>query len=1067
MYDNPLLTALFDEKASTPSNRLTQLRSLFNTNARFIIVVPCTPRAIQIDPNLLYQDFYLLSHIIQVPQGLKDFRKGLEADTFNSTCSLQLTENAVTPMKGFPENSRPIRILTTYQWNPGVPYVSSERWMSIVEVDGLLVPSDTPRRFLGLSNGGEVSQPSEHMLALGLRAAPSRPPCSEQVQLEEHKEFDQIIGQKKARRAKASAILGPLLQGFKPAEYSDVESLAAAFKEMVRKGVDEISQAFNLTDIRDALWDYFEYQTHGSVMFRLIELQTELSLCEMKPSLQHLDLGQVELPDRTSAYRVLVEQTGMKINGFDNASTIKEAAQVLMDSIGFLAAGNGRPVSADSLIGLLLISLLKSSYQYTDLIPTYIRHFSRPEVNTDAGRLGYSILTMESVMYQMRQDYERLSTLSDANRQYWDSLSSYTDDVSRLKDAIESAAAVSESVLMSCSDNSSVLFYAVKHYPPAMLKYLLRKFSHVFSPDFVLKDRDRSGRTLLQYAVELGNKQATDLLLEVIVENFSEGVQWRYFNSLDDKKQAVGHALYNNDTLVTKIGHLIDWEQKNNHGLTPLLVLSSCYDHPDYENLLSLAISKWLAQRKGKASLYGQIDNKGNSLLHIINPKTAAIINKIAKINGCNLDYRNNKGRTPLMIAAKYDRDVFVQQLLELDAGIWIVDDSGLTAFDHAKGTSSTLIYNQVTKKSYRKSQGRALKVNVVGTSGLVTIFTKEGRAVHRGFDEFDNLVKNLALNYPHSWVPYSKPDTEIRLDPWKLYRFNLRNFGYHADFFLQILSYHVNFCNSDQLQDFLYSDTHYEAQSVEVKPRRHKEKRQNIDGTNKVSYSDAEINTISTFFQFSIEQLRSFHLLYARLSLCHRKISNSLHSLAYLCMYVWRLHGQFDSRIAYEYARESVRPQLVPRDFGQDISGVTFVCQARVISTLMTALERPITMIEELRESNRVLQEHRDQLGKLGEASTWPIPYFEEKRIKAMQDEEAAIVQERVKIDILTSDISETHFSLASELGSYNQFRTDCTLDFMQTIAEKYLRRDRQLKSILISIKDRLHDLSEWEQAE
>lgn len=170
------------------------------------------------------------------------------------------------------------------------------------------------------------------------------------------------------------------------------------------------------------------------------------------------------------------------------------------------------------------------------------------------------------------------------------------------------------------TDGDSVLMMAVENRQDKALQYLLG-LSEYYSVAFVLDDCNNEGTTLLSAAVQFSNAKTTDILLDWILDNIETKEQIdQYLAKQDSKGRCMAHYLFHQPRLIEAIGYLVPWRLKDKNGQTPVFALCRSYDHDQYREMVDRALlSATQAQEDGEPlHLDEHIDNKGNSLLHII-----------------------------------------------------------------------------------------------------------------------------------------------------------------------------------------------------------------------------------------------------------------------------------------------------------------------------------------------------------------------------------------------------------------------------------------------------------------
>ena len=166
--------------------------------------------------------------------------------------------------------------------------------------------------------------------------------------------------------------------------------------------------------------------------------------------------------------------------------------------------------------------------------------------------------------------------------------------------------------------------------------------------------------------IEESNYEIMDDLVDIILDNATPEEQYMYFNQTDLSGRSVGHYLFHNYKLIAKIGHLIDWELKDNNFHTPLFSLCRCYDHAEYIDIIAAGFD-CVYQKYGEDGIDfdRHVDKSGNTLLHVLLkgiPETRILSNKH---NLINVNQLNLRCLSPLMLYVKYNRLENLKYLLE------------------------------------------------------------------------------------------------------------------------------------------------------------------------------------------------------------------------------------------------------------------------------------------------------------------------------------------------------------------------------------------------------------------
>ncbi|ANB12336.1 hypothetical protein AWJ20_586 [Sugiyamaella lignohabitans] len=365
----------------------------------------------------------------------------------------------------------------------------------------------------------------------------------------------------------------------------------------------------------------------------------------------------------------------------------------------------GPNVNADILVSLLLVVVCRSGLKYLDTDLFYVRNFTYRD--SESGQLGYALLTLEGVLFHIVNEHKQISPLSDQNLRLWQFIkqppnaSTCTETYLRTlskeqtswKTIVRSRSPTGESSLMLAIQNKHMgAFQALLSIDESgnSIDFKDRKKGDtkmVFSKEYLLNDTTDSGTTLLMAAVHTEDKSIINQVLEVFLELEEQDIK-RYLSLSDSWSRSVSHYFFNAPWLIERIGHLICWEQRDQNGQTPLFALCRSYDHADYNYLMTAGFRAWSESVQKlrpdeQPSILDHMDNKGNTLLHIVKDRHA--VEQVLKYDVA-INWPNEKGLTPLMVYSKYSRlsailSLSQQPLIDLER----TDFRGLNALDLAK----------------------------------------------------------------------------------------------------------------------------------------------------------------------------------------------------------------------------------------------------------------------------------------------------------------------------------------------------------------------------------------------
>ena len=357
---------------------------------------------------------------------------------------------------------------------------------------------------------------------------------------------------------------------------------------------------------------------------------------------------------------------------------------------------------------------------------------------------------------------------------------------------------------------------AIQHERPESLRYLL-SLNDYYPTRVILEDANNEGTTLLSAAVQLGHTEIIDIILDFIFRVESESVVVEYLSRQDIRGRSIAHYLFNAPALISRVGQLLPWRQKDRNGQTPLFALCRSYDHSNYRAMVEAGLTAATTSQGDGQPLHldDHIDSKGNTLLHIINDPHIAITMLIH----CDSDVNatNEKKFTSLMVASKYGRLEMVRALFaDPRVDVSAKELRGLTAVELAKDDDvRNRIDDLILFSSPPAADGRVTAVvrSFFVEDGTIRLVVKSGApSVHQNFTvttcrrslaDFENLARLLSLENPSSWLPsISGMRSPFQL-PSKPSRAILRDIQVRLDGFLKIMLAHSTFSTHEMLWEF------------------------------------------------------------------------------------------------------------------------------------------------------------------------------------------------------------------------------------------------------------------------
>lgn len=366
------------------------------------------------------------------------------------------------------------------------------------------------------------------------------------------------------------------------------------------------------------------------------------------------------------------------------------------------------------------------------------------------------------------------------------------------------------------SFGQSVPMMAIQYKRPESLRYLLSL--HDYYPlEVVLEDTNNEGTTLLSAAVQLGHTELMDIILDFVCGAESESILVEYLARQDTRGRSIAHYLFNAPVLISRIGRLLPWQQKDKNGQTPLFALCRSYDHGNYRGMVEAGLAAATsAQADGlPLRLDDHVDSKGNTLLHIVNDPQIAL--RILLHCDSDVNATNDKRFTPLMVASKYGRLEMVRVLFgDPRVDLFAKELRGLTAVELAKDDDiRNRIDDLILFSGQPAADGRLTAVvrSFFVEDATIRLVVKSGApSAHQSFTvttcrrslaDFESLAMLLSLENPASWLPSISGTRSPFQFASKPSRAVLRDIQVRLDAFLKILLSHSTFSTHEMLWEF------------------------------------------------------------------------------------------------------------------------------------------------------------------------------------------------------------------------------------------------------------------------
>ncbi|PRT52931.1 hypothetical protein B9G98_00551 [Wickerhamiella sorbophila] len=1016
MFFSTVIEALFDENVLVPNRTLKQAHGALNGTEIVALISPDMSLSHQIPKDELYQDSYLLAHMVRLGHAKVGAGRQLLAPTFTPNTYVEIRDSSIcfktTSGQKSLDPGKPVGIIDIFCWNPGVSYIGCDRVIFMFILDGLFVPLRKPRQPLFSRLRGLPEQTHAYL------ENPSR---------KEGPELSSVIGKDKTKLKKANACLGELVMSFDEQVPTTAHGVAQLYRELVERSHSSLLELG--IDNKRVLCEWLECHTGYRVFKKLRSLFHGSTFQNNRAKLTCLDVSQVGLPDGIDLAKAdcLVNRVVETYNTILQSTNINEICCVLIrviDSLG--EADLNVPVSADALLGLfLLVALRAQTAEQLDVHLFILRNFSYFRSSLDRGHLGYTLMIAESVVHHIEHSFDELLAHARAAETFWHAIE--TNSIAELEK-------IEDKSIFKARRTGTALFSCINSGNTELANYVLG--CDVLTTHDLVNDRDEQHRTLLIAALK-AESPLVDRLISII-STLSVSEQKAFYQSRDVTRRSVGHCLFHRADLIKRLGPFIDWNANDFTLMSPLLTVAVCYDHQNYDTMLLDSLNA-VTDQDPNASLYGHFDKKCHSLLHLANPQSTELMAKLASMPGYDIAVVDSKLRSALINSLRFNRiklaRFFVQVEPYLDSIFFHVsmahapEGRRLLKLVSERAQSHVAIPDLVQIHSHGKI---CYEFSTPGTDGAV---------ITRTVADFSMLRRILEIKFPLSWLP----TLGLIDDRW----LNNSTLGTSYSFvatevflaYVKCLKSHATIKNSEEFKQFC-TDPKWSGQAVlaqvdsEAKLRHEPvDKQQNL-GSEKTRFFAQESRSIDTFFQFSIEQIQALMQQLTRLASSMQHLLNCYLEETFCQGYVWNEISDL-SLVLFEH----VRP-VVSCIFRQKLQHVYWKprieCASLALNSarIIEVLSVPVAMIKEMNSAQEELEAERAHLAELGSRKIWSLSYFEERRINGMQASEDKISRLRMEISRLMNRICHSQEILASELASFMEFQERTLLDMMQVIA-------------------------------
>ncbi|KAF9876586.1 hypothetical protein CkaCkLH20_05994 [Colletotrichum karsti] len=575
----------------------------------------------------------------------------------------------------------------------------------------------------------------------------------------------------------------------------------------------------------------------------------------------------------------------------------------------------------------------------------------------------------------------------------------------------------------------SLLMMAVQNERPDVLRYLL-KFDEYYPTAVILDDINNEDTTLLSAAVQLGHTELINIVLSFVMSVASEERLKAYLAQQDIWGRSCAHYLFHAPFLISRIGKLVPWRQKDKNGQTPLFALCRSYDHVHYHEMVDAGLDAATEAQGDGLPLHidDHVDGKGNTLLHIVNdPQLAARI-----LQQCDVDVNatNEKRFTPLMVASKYGRLDMVRTLY-VDARVDVAarELRSLTAVELAKDDD---IRNKIDDLALFSMPPAAdaritgvVRAFFVEDATIRLVLKSAAPADHmsytvttsrRNLSDFEILGNLLALENPASWIPAVAGVRSPFQIPSKPSRAVLRDIQTRTDWFLKIMLQHPTFATHEMLWEFFLVP---DIQLGMMEQRSNLKAETRAEKVREEYEPVKDVREVEQFVDHAREMVRSVN--YSTKSVARRVnaigiVASDLHDAAAL------LHRAVLTLPflppAYMTALESYVRTITPMQSNPyAIFHSTFLASQSTIQGLLSALARPPGLISQISSARKAVERNYNSLNR---STRWPLGLLDDTRQRLNEEREEKARQSQEQVDDLGRELRYHQQVVAGELAGW-----------------------------------------------
>ncbi|OAP60653.1 hypothetical protein AYL99_05655 [Fonsecaea erecta] len=659
------------------------------------------------------------------------------------------------------------------------------------------------------------------------------------------------------------------------------------------------------------------------------------------------------------------------------------------------------------------------------------------------------------------------------------SLSSRAATIETSLSGIEGDTSVQSLAQTQDAVGNSVLMMAVENQRPECLRYLL-SLTELYSPEGVLSDVTQEGATLLSAAVQLANMELVNVILSYAEQHADEQVFREYLSVKDSRGRSVAHYLFNTPQLIKRLANVLPWRQRDNIGHTPLFAICRTYDHPDYSSMVSEALTaaKEAQHDGGPLRMEDHMDNKGNSLLHIVNDAT--IMQRILQTCEVDLNAMNDKKFTPLMLASKYGRVDMVRIFLsDPRIDLNLRESRGLTAVELAKDDEVRNRIDDLTLFSPTNTADPTGRITAIVRSffvedGSTRFILKSGApnpavssttytitTSRRSLQDFENLAKWLLMDSPASYMP-TLLASNFR-NPFQLHsrpsRAALHDIQTSLDRFLKILLKHPTFSTHEMLWEFFLVPDMLQEQMADRARLKAELIQEKINDEYEPLISRADMIAVDGLVSHSRDMVR-------KINICTRSSIRKGHAYVQahadfaealsLCSVAFATMGTPATTLSKMHVDALLKFAALMHSEPASSPLQNYICSLSsfhsTVAAVQSALLKPSALIDRITAAQRAMEKDKSNLvnnsiprkGVLKNLNL-PFPGTEESRLKVVKDTEKKILERGLDIERVGRELRYSQEVVVGELAGWTTWRQEWGRAEMKRLARGIVVREQE----------------------